>query len=225
MAHKPSMAEMNLIAAQTRAGEPRRWMVFTFTLAGLLLLSLAANMLLAFKWQPEVRWAAITQDPTMGMQVSVLPERMPEKMQHALIRKHLRDYIIKRHTIDHVTEHVRFPWVVRSSDVIVAEAFEEDYEVHKDDYRSVFREVEIIEDRSLPTFNQHTYVHHFVIKTYDYEGTAFKRTPENTQAINLWTVTLQYVVNSHYVTPDIALENPMGVFVIGYRLEERKKEA
>ena len=64
-----------------------------------------------------------------------------------------------------------------------------------------------------------------MIKTYDYEGTAFKRTPENTQAINLWTVTLQYVVNSHYVTPDIALENPMGVFVIGYRLEERKKEA
>ena len=134
-----------------------------------------------------------------------------------LTRDYIKRYVIDRHTVDYVTETIRFGRIKAQSNAKVFEQVKNEYRRFQERLPDVKREIEIISDIQLEP-----YYHQIEFKTID-------RTNDDRQFEKYWVVNIRYELAGFNSAP-IEMNadevennpNPLGMVITGYSWTERR---
>lgn len=146
-------------------------------------------------------------------------ENLSKHQLSELVRDYLQRYVINRHSIDEVTEIIRFKEVMAQSSANVFAQVKNEYNHFKKAQPDIKREIRIISDIQLEP-----YYHQVEFETID-------KTPDFKEYKKTWVVNIRYTL-AGFNAPEIKINaeemddnpNPLGLTVVAYNWTERKGE-
>lgn len=199
-------------------------MRLTRTLAIALFASLCLNLGLAASLiiltpLKEIKpyFVPIAEQGTTHYYKIIPAEGLSTNQQLELIRNYLKVYVVDRHTIDDVTETIRFKKIVAQSDEKVFADFKNQYHLLKEKMPNVKRRIEIVRDQILDP-----YFHQVEFRTIDTNA-------EGREVKNLWVVNMRYTL-AGINAPAIKIAademennpNPLGIKITNYDFVQKR---
>ena len=184
------------------------WRIAFFAMIALSFLLLIAIILMMPLKTTQVKFVEFSSSRDNFF--TVYPANISKSQEEYLVRTFLREYVRDRHSIDQITEKVRF-------EKILAATSQSQHQQFKDEYRSVIdampgikRLVQVASDIALAEG-----VHQVEFKTTD-------TTDDGRSAENNWIVAIQYhLVRDKKMNEQQLLLNPLGLEVTKYSISKR----
>ncbi len=209
--------DLQLGLAYDRAMRQSRLFIYLFVISFILNIALivAVSFMLPLK---EVKPYFMPVTSAADQYYKIIPaDKLTQHQLLELVRDYLKRYIKDRHTIDHVTETVRFKRIKAQSNDKVFAQVKDEYRQLQEHMEGVQRNIEIISDIQLEP-----YYHQLEFKTIDEAKDG--RTSEK-----FWVVNIRYQL-AGFNAPSMALNaeemtdnpNPLGLIITGYAWTARR---